>query len=105
VYKDRTADATRDGQGMVAAGRSGGRVPQCVRISGREKHLAAAIKTWDFIDAFVIDHRDGEWYARVSREAFPPGLTKVDFWNALPRRSGDARDHGPDTTAGVAGLP
>jgi mannobiose 2-epimerase len=51
------------------------------QISGREEHLAAAIKTWDFIDAFVIDRRDGEWYTYVSREGVAaPGLTKVDFW-------------------------
>ena len=51
------------------------------RLSGREEHLAAALKTWEFIDAFVIDHHHGEWYTRVTREgAAVAGLAKVDFW-------------------------
>jgi len=51
------------------------------QISGRAEHLAAAIKTWAFIDAFVIDHVAGEWHTRVSREGVPvPDLPKADFW-------------------------
>lgn len=51
------------------------------RLSGREEFAEAALRTWDFIDAFVVDHAGGEWYTRVSREGVPePGLTKVDFW-------------------------
>ncbi|MGD0018102.1 MAG: AGE family epimerase/isomerase [Candidatus Limnocylindrales bacterium] len=51
------------------------------QISGRKEYLAAAIKTWDFVDAFVIDHQAGEWFTRVSREGVPvPDQTKVDFW-------------------------
>ena len=51
------------------------------RISGRAEHFEAAAKTWDFIDAFVIDHGAGEWYTRVSREGVPvPDLGKADFW-------------------------
>jgi mannobiose 2-epimerase len=50
-------------------------------LSGRAAHLEAALKTWQFIDACVIDHRAGEWFTRVSREGIPvPDLTKVDFW-------------------------
>jgi len=51
------------------------------RISGREEFAQAALRTWEFIDACVIDHAAGEWYTRVSREGVPePGLNKVDFW-------------------------
>ena len=51
------------------------------RLSGREEFAEAALRTWDFIDVFVVDHAGGEWYTRVSREGVPePGLTKVDFW-------------------------
>ncbi|MGD0862622.1 MAG: AGE family epimerase/isomerase [Candidatus Limnocylindrales bacterium] len=51
------------------------------RLSGRDEHLEAAIRTWNFIDACVIDHRGGEWYSRVSREGVPvPDLAKVGFW-------------------------
>jgi mannobiose 2-epimerase len=51
------------------------------QISGRAEHLEAAMKTWAFIDAFVIDHVAGEWHTRVSREGVPvPDLPKADFW-------------------------
>jgi len=51
------------------------------QLSGRAEHLAAALKTWGFIEARVIDHEAGEWHTRVSREGVPEaGLTKVDFW-------------------------
>lgn len=51
------------------------------RLSGRQEHLDAALKTWEFIDRFGIDHARGEWYTRVSREGVPdPTMTKVDFW-------------------------
>lgn len=51
------------------------------RLSGRSEHLEAALRTWEFIDRFAIDHERGEWYTRVSREGIPnPTMTKVDFW-------------------------
>jgi cellobiose epimerase len=51
------------------------------RLSGRQEHLEAALRTWEFIDRFVIDHERGEWYTRVSRQGVPdPTMTKVDFW-------------------------
>ncbi len=51
------------------------------RLTGAEDFAVAALKTWEFIDACVIDHAGGEWYTRVSREGVPePGLTKAGFW-------------------------
>jgi len=89
---------------MGAAGRSCGGIPERLPDLGREEHLAAAIKTWDFIDAFVIDRRDGEWYTYVSREGVAaPGLTKVDFWKCPYTTPGHARDHGANAPAGAAG--
>ena len=50
-------------------------------LSGRAEHLAAALKTWEFIVAHVLDREAGEWHTRVSREGVPEaGLTKVGFW-------------------------
>ena len=82
VYNDRTAE------GHVNTNKDWWPQAEAVvgylnvyRISGREQHLDAALKTWAFIDEFVVDHRAGEWHTRVSREGVPePGLTKVDFW-------------------------
>ena len=82
VYNDRTADGhlntNKDWwpQAEAVVG-----FLNAYRIAGREEHLLAAAKTWEFIDACVIDHRAGEWFTRVGREGVPvPGLTKVDFW-------------------------
>jgi mannobiose 2-epimerase len=50
-------------------------------LSGRSEFLDAALQTWDFIDAHVIDRVVGEWHTRVSREGDPiPGFARVDFW-------------------------
>jgi mannobiose 2-epimerase len=50
-------------------------------LSGRAEFLDAALLTWDFIDAHVIDHAVGEWRTRVTREGAPiPGFARVDFW-------------------------
>jgi mannobiose 2-epimerase len=50
-------------------------------LSGREEFLEAALRTWDFIDAHVIDRVLGEWHNRVTREGEPiSGLARVDFW-------------------------
>ncbi|HEU6439871.1 MAG TPA: AGE family epimerase/isomerase [Terriglobales bacterium] len=50
-------------------------------LSGRDEFLEAALRTWDFINAHVIDRVVGEWYTRVTREGDPiPGFAKVDFW-------------------------
>jgi mannobiose 2-epimerase len=51
------------------------------RLSDRREHLEAALDTWRFIDAHIVDHARGEWYTRVTRDGSPvAGLTKVDFW-------------------------
>ena len=82
VYNDRTGDGRLNTnkdwwpQAEAVVG-----FLNAYKISGRKEHREAALKTWDFIDAFVIDHGAGEWFTRVSREGVPaPGLTKVGFW-------------------------
>jgi mannobiose 2-epimerase len=50
-------------------------------LSGRSEFLDAALRTWDFIDAHIIDRVVGEWRTRVTREGEPiPGFARVDFW-------------------------
>ena len=50
-------------------------------LSGRDEFLEAALQTWAFIDAHVIDRVVGEWRTRVTREGEPiAGLARVDFW-------------------------
>jgi mannobiose 2-epimerase len=50
-------------------------------LSGRAEFLDAALRTWDFIDAHVIDRVAGEWRSCVTAQGEPvPGLNVVDFW-------------------------
>jgi mannobiose 2-epimerase len=51
------------------------------QISRQERFLAAALRTWDFIERRIIDHEHGEWFRTVTREGrvLSNGL-KVDFW-------------------------
>lgn len=51
------------------------------QISGEERHLAAALRLWDFIDAHLVDHTNGEWFRAVNqaRQRLPDPL-KASFW-------------------------
>ena len=82
VYNDRLGDGHLDtdkdwwpqAEGVVG-------FLNAYRLSGREEFAEAALRTWEFISACVVDRAAGEWYTRVSREGVPvPGLTKADFW-------------------------
>jgi len=37
------------------------------QISGKQEYLDAALRAWEFIDAKVIDHVHGEWFALLNR--------------------------------------
>jgi len=51
------------------------------QISREERFLAAALRTWDFIDAKIIDHRRGEWFRAVTRDGrVLENELKVGFW-------------------------
>ena len=50
-------------------------------LSGKDYFLKASEKSWDFIENFIVDHRHGEWYWKVSREGTPSNdKYKVDPW-------------------------
>ncbi|HVT73589.1 MAG TPA: AGE family epimerase/isomerase [Lacunisphaera sp.] len=50
-------------------------------ISGDERHLAAALRTWEFIARHLIDRDHGEWFRGVTRDGRVIGsLAKVSFW-------------------------
>lgn len=51
------------------------------QLSGREEFCAAAERSWDFIDKYIVDHEHGEWFWKVSREGVPSNdKHKVDPW-------------------------
>lgn len=50
-------------------------------ISRDECYLAAAIRTWSFIETRLIDRKNGEWFRGVTREGqILPNELKVSFW-------------------------
>lgn len=51
------------------------------QLSGDARHLAAATRTWEFIDRRLIDRRHGEWLRGVARDGTVVGtFEKVGFW-------------------------
>jgi mannobiose 2-epimerase len=50
-------------------------------LTGDEPLLAAAERTWAFVERFLVDRVHGEWRWRVRRDGTPiPGLPKVEPW-------------------------
>ncbi len=50
-------------------------------LSGKEHFQTAAERAWEFIDKYIVDHKHGEWFWRVSRERVPSSdQYKVDPW-------------------------
>jgi mannobiose 2-epimerase len=38
------------------------------QLTGQPHFLHAAERSWEFIDKYIVDHRNGEWFWRVSRD-------------------------------------
>jgi mannobiose 2-epimerase len=60
------------------------------QVSGQDRLLDAAFRTWDFIERKLVDRRNGEWFRGVTREG---GVLdkelKVSFWKC-PYHNGRA---------------
>jgi mannobiose 2-epimerase len=51
------------------------------QLSRRDELLQAALETWRFIDAHIVDRSRGSWFSRVTREGRPfEEMPKVDLW-------------------------
>jgi mannobiose 2-epimerase len=51
------------------------------QLTGQPHFLHAAERSWEFIDKYIVDHRNGEWFWRVSRNGVPnPDEDKVGPW-------------------------
>ena len=51
------------------------------QLSGQQHFRAAADRSWDFIEKYIVDHKHGEWFWKVSREGVPShDKYKVDPW-------------------------
>jgi cellobiose epimerase len=60
------------------------------QLSGQERFLGAAFRTWDFIEQRLIDRQRGEWFRGVTRDGrVIGGELKVSFWKC-PYHNGRA---------------
>ena len=52
------------------------------QLTKDEKYLEDALLTWDFIKKYMIDHKDGEWHGKVSKDDHKPYTeeVKVGAW-------------------------
>lgn len=51
------------------------------QITGADRYLSAAAKTWEFIESHLIDREHGEWFRGVTRAGkVIPSYEKVGFW-------------------------
>jgi len=51
------------------------------QLSKDARYMEAALRTWDFIEARLIDRRNGEWFRGVTREGrLLENELKVSFW-------------------------
>jgi mannobiose 2-epimerase len=51
------------------------------QISGDKKFLDAAVRTWEWIKTYMIDHEYGEWYSSVTPEGIQQkDRVKADQW-------------------------
>ena len=50
-------------------------------LTGQQKFLNAAERSWAFIEKYIVDHEHGEWFWRVSKSGVPSQEEhKVDPW-------------------------
>jgi mannobiose 2-epimerase len=60
------------------------------QLSGDPAFLRAALRSWDFIAARLVDHEHGEWFRAVERDGtVRRQLAKVSFWKC-PYHNGRA---------------
>ncbi len=60
------------------------------QLSGDDAYLKQGLKSWDFIEKFLIDREHGEWLRGVTKDGQPlPRFNKVSFWKC-PYHNGRA---------------
>ena len=52
------------------------------QLSGNESYLKQAEKTWDFIQNYIVDRKNGEWFRGVSPDLKTLSGDKVSGWKA-----------------------
>lgn len=60
------------------------------QMTGDMKYRDAALKSWTFIEDYIVDKEHGEWYWSVRRDGSPsPNIAKVSAWKC-PYHNGRA---------------
>jgi mannobiose 2-epimerase len=52
------------------------------QLTKNEEHLWLAIRSWDFIQKYIIDKKNGEWFWGVTKNLEPVPNDKVNGWKA-----------------------
>lgn len=58
-------------------------------LTGEKRFFDAAQRTWDFIEAKVIDRTHGDWYEALARDGTPLPRSKLSIWKC-PYHNGRA---------------
>ena len=76
------------------------------QISGQEHFRAAAEKSWEFIERYIVDRQHGEWFWKVSRDGVPSNdKYKVDPWKCPYHNSRTCFEVMTRIDAGEVALP
>ncbi|HTG71354.1 MAG TPA: AGE family epimerase/isomerase [Candidatus Udaeobacter sp.] len=60
------------------------------QLTGDEKYREAAVRSWQFIESFIVDKEHGEWHWSVKRDGSPSGnIEKASPWKC-PYHNGRA---------------
>lgn len=59
------------------------------QLSGDERYRAASLRLWDYIEAQLVDHENGEWFRARSKSGVPSRQPKVSLWKC-PYHNGRA---------------
>ncbi len=52
------------------------------QLTGEQKYLQQCLNSWKFIQYYIIDHKNGEWFWGVDAKLKPLKNTKVNPWKA-----------------------
>jgi mannobiose 2-epimerase len=50
------------------------------QLSGDPRFLQASMRSWDFIEAHMVDHKNGEWYNLLAQDGTVLSKDKVSLW-------------------------
>jgi mannobiose 2-epimerase len=50
------------------------------QIAGDKRFLDAAVKTWAFIEKYIVDREGGEWFQSVSKAGVARRQPKISLW-------------------------